>query len=117
MTQEEVLESMVNRDSLYIVDCENFIYYVKQVHIEGYEIHSSDIELQFILSDKNHYTSGNEKTYACFLFKDKEECQKIVDKYNNNPTNKKRAEDWNSVETQKRLLELRESTIEISDIN
>lgn len=117
MTQEEVLEAMVNRDPLYIVDCEAFIYYAKQVHIEGYEISSTDEEIQFILSDKDFYTSGNEKTYASFLFKDKEECQKIVDKYNNNPTNKKRAEEWNSVATQKQLLELREIAKEINNIN
>ena len=117
MTQEEVLESMVNHDPLYIVDCENFIYYVKQVYIEGYQIFSTDEEIQFILNDKDFYTSENKKTYAFFLFKDKEECQKIVDKYNNNPTNKKRAEDWNSVETQKQLLELREIVIEIDNIN
>ena len=86
MTQEEVLESMVNHDPLYIVDCENFIYYVKQVYIEGYEIFSSKDEIIFIVR-------GEQRQRAYSFYKNKEECQKIVDKYNNNLTNKKRAED------------------------
>lgn len=107
MTQEEVLESMVNHDPLYIVDCKNFIYYVKQVYIEGYEISSNKDEMQFIFNNKECYSSENQKSYAGFLYKDKGECERMVEKYNADPINKKRAEKFNRDKRERELFEIK----------
>lgn len=73
----------------YIIDCENFIYFVQPVHIIGIGGCACDEELHYYLDIKD-FTGRDKEVYMYELerFKTFEEAQKEVDRLNNIPENK-----------------------------
>jgi len=81
----------------YIIDCKDFIYYVRPVHIIGFGDCAIDEEPHYYLDVKD-FMGRDKEMYMCELerFKTFEEAQKEVDRLNNIPSNKKQAKQWNT---------------------
>lgn len=92
----------------YVVDCNNFVYFPRIVHIIGIGGSSIGEEIQYYI---NMSTLGRDETmiYKNDLtrFKTFKECEEYAKKLNEIPENKKRAEKWNSIENQYQLNVLR----------
>ena len=100
------LGELENKD-YYIIDCINFVYYAKRVHIIGFSWGTDVCEILYIIDKLNPYSNEYEQLTKTELtrFKTFEDAQKEADRLNNLPENKKRAEDWNSIENIKRRYE------------
>lgn len=88
----------------YVVDCYNFVYFPRIVHIIGITGSSADDEISYII-DKS--TCFGEKTTAykdeLTRFKTFKDCENYCKYINEIPANKKRADDWNNPKTQYKL--------------
>ena len=90
------LDELLTKE-FYIINCENFIYFVQPVHIIGVGGYACDEELHYYLDVKD-FMGRDMEVYMCELerFKTFEEAQKEANRLNNIPSNKKRAKDWNT---------------------
>lgn len=81
----------------YIIDCMDFTYFARPVHIVGVGGCASDEELHYYLDIKDFMGRDREMyMYELERFKTFEEAQKEADRLNNIPSNKKRAKEWNT---------------------
>ena len=103
--QEKEIVKNINAD-FFIVDCKDFIFYARKVKIDGIESYSSEESILFILNIIQDSTKENRRASAEELFKDYKEAKAKAERLNNKEENKKRAMEWNSYKTKKRLLEL-----------
>ena len=80
----------------YIVDCQDFIYFARPVHIIGIGGSSDGYERYFILDIKD-FMNRDRKMYMYELerYKTFEEAEQEAKRLNNIPSNKKRAKQWN----------------------
>ena len=102
MTEKDVFE---NKDKyFYIIDCKDFIFYVRKVEIIGFETYSS-WPVHFTINLVDHL-GENRTVSAEMLFLNFKDAKDLADKLNNNKENKKRAKEWNSYENRKRRLEM-----------
>lgn len=114
-TDNEVIE-ILNKgqeNKFYIVDCKDFIYLVKSVHIIGFGCTAFSSSLDFILDYESPLTRNYREVSASQLYTSKDEAQKQVDMLNNDERNKKRAKLWNNYKNKKSILK---SILEINDI-
>ena len=106
LRDNEVIE-ILNKNQenkFYIIDCQDFIYFVKSVHVIGLGSRAFSSSLDFILDCENPITRDYEKVSARQLYKNKDEAQKQVDMLNNDERNKERARKWNK--NKKRILKM-----------
>lgn len=95
------MKNLINKE-VYIVECQNFIYYPKVAHIIGF---GGDYQCTYYYLDYKEFTGEDKKIseFQIEQYKTYEECLKECKRLNNIPKNKKMAEDWNSVKTQTQL--------------
>ena len=80
----------------YIIECKDFVYYVKTAHIVGIGKYGYEEEEHYILDIKD--ITGEDKIMSMerlTKYKTLEEAQKEAKRLNDNPSNKKRAKEWN----------------------
>lgn len=80
----------------YIIDCQDFIYFARVVHVVGVGDTCVDSEPIYILDIKD-FMGKNREIYMSELerFKTFEEAKEEAKRMNNIPENKKRANEWN----------------------
>lgn len=91
------LEKIFNKD-FYIVDCESFVYFPREVRVIGFEL--SFNETICIINLKEHLINENRRVPLEVLesFKSFEEAYKEAERLNKIPENQRRASEWNSPE-------------------
>lgn len=90
----------------YIVDCNNFTYFAKTVHVIG--IIGSPDGLEYEIDVPHPFYLGEHRTMIPLVleqFKTFTEAQKEAERLNNIPENKKRREDWIKITTSQDYLE------------
>ena len=99
MSLSEVIEK-----EHYIIKCKDFIYYPKVVRVIGMLYTTCGEEVKFVLDD---YDSTNEEIemYSDQLlrFETYCDCESECERLNNLHSNKKRAMEWTSPETQEKI--------------
>lgn len=82
----------------YIIDCINFVYFARPVHIIAIGKCAEDEELTCYLDIKDYYSNDDRTMYLGELerFKTLDEAQKEADRLNEIPSNKERAKEWNT---------------------
>lgn len=85
------------KKEFYIVDCKDFVYFARPVHIIGFGGCAGDEELNYYLDIKD-FMGRDREVYMWELekFKTLEEAKKEAQRLNNIPENKKRAKEWNT---------------------
>lgn len=104
---EEIrLDELFNKE-FYIVDCNNFIFYPREVRVVGFEI--SPGEMNVIIDEFDTLTHENRRFPIEYLekYKSFEEAKEEAERLNNIPENKRNANEWNSPEAiyKRKLLE------------
>lgn len=115
LRDNEVIE-ILNKDrknKFYIVDCKDFIYFVKSIHVIGFGCAAFSSSLDFIINYESLLTKNYREVSASQLYTSKDEALKQVDMLNNDEKHKKIAKLWNNIKTKKRILK---SMSEINDI-
>lgn len=84
---DELMEFM--KKEFYIVDCEDFVYFAKTIHVVGFSMSSSEDELMYLTDQDTIMSRFELERYKTF-----EEAQAKAKDLNEKPENKKRAEDW-----------------------
>lgn len=98
LRDNEVIE-ILNKDQkneFYIVDCQDFIYFVRPVHIIAFGSRAFSSSIDFILDYESPLTRNYRKVSARELYTSKDEAQKQVDLLNNDEEHKKIAKLWNN---------------------
>lgn len=95
----------------YIIDCQDFIYFARKVHIIAIEGNME--EIRFIVDVKDKMFNEHKKMYKEELeqFKSFEEASKKAKEINEIPENKERAERWNK--NKQRISEMQYYSIQI----
>ena len=90
------IDKLLNKE-FYIVDCMDFIYFARPVHIIGFGCCAVDEEINYIIDIKD-YMNEYREVYMWELerFRTLEEAEKEAKRLNNIPSNKKRAKQWNT---------------------
>ena len=89
----------IEEQEYYIVDCEDFIYFPRVVHIIGCSGGAYDEIIRFIIdvSDPIHPEEHRNVTmFELQRFKTFEDAKKEAERLNKIPSNRKRAKDWNT---------------------
>ena len=93
----------------YIIDCEDFTFFARKVHIIGFEAECSTNEvIQYIINIEETFPfKRNKRMYLEELtrFKTFEEAQAKAKEYNDKPVNKKMREDY--INNMQRFLEMK----------
>lgn len=90
---------MLNLDKeYYIIDCKDFVYFPKIVHIIGISGSCANSEIEYTLDIIDDYNNDYRTMYKDQLtrFETFDKCKKYAEYLNNIPENKKRAESWNT---------------------
>lgn len=101
------LEEMLNKE-YYIIDCENFTYFARIVHVIGIEAYAGNSEISYTIDIPHPYEANEYRTMYMWeleRFKTFEEAQAKAKEYNDKPENKKRREDYMS--NMQRFLEMK----------
>lgn len=82
----------------YIVDCWDFVYFARPVHIIGMSDSSYECEIEYIIDVIDTYNGDYRTMYMEQLdrFKTLSEAEKEAKRLNNIPKNKERAKEWNN---------------------
>lgn len=83
----------------YIVDCMDFTYFARPVHIIGIGVTSVDEEFSYMIDVKDFINPNEYRTmymYELEKFKTMEDAEKEAKRLNNIPFNKKIAKEWNT---------------------
>ena len=92
------IKEMMDKE-YYMVDCHDFVYFPRIVHIVGVGASSCDEELQYYVN-MSDYKNSERLVYKNELerFKSFNEAKEYAEHLNNIPENKKRAEQWNKID-------------------
>ena len=90
----------------YVVDCWDFVYFPRIVHIIGIGSNGHNSEIEYTLDISDNYSNDYRTMCKDQLtrFETFEKCKEYAEYLNNIPENKKRAESWN--EHDKYLVEM-----------
>ena len=82
----------------YVVDCWDFVYFPRIVHIIGIGGSSANSEIEYTLDMIDNYSNDYRTMYKDQLtrFETFDKCKEYAEYLNNIPENKKRAESWNT---------------------
>lgn len=92
----------------YILDCENFTYFARIVHVIGIEVCGGSNEISYTIDISHPYKANEYRTiylWELTRFKTFKEAQEKAEYYNNLPENKKRREDY--ISNMQRFLEMK----------
>lgn len=92
----------------YIIDCENFTYFARIVHVIGVESYSNNSEILYTIDIPHPYEANEYRTmylWELTRFKTFEEAREQAEIYNNNPKNKKMREHY--ISNMQRFLEMK----------
>lgn len=92
----------------YIIDCENFTYFARKVHVIGFGADMAHSEMEYMIDIPNPYKSNEYRTmylWELTRFKTFEDAQKKAEYYNNIPKNKKIREDY--INNMQKFLEMK----------
>ena len=89
----------IEEQEYYIVDCEDFIYFPRVVHIIGCSGGAYDEIIRFIIDVPDPIYTKKHRDMTMFelqRFKTFEDAKKEAERLNKIPSNRKRAKDWNT---------------------
>lgn len=90
------ISELIKRE-FYIIDCMDFIYFARPVHIVGIGSCAYGEEIQYMIDVKdilNEYRTMY--MHELERFKTMKEAEQEAKRLNNIPSNKKRAKEWNT---------------------
>ena len=92
------ISELIKRE-FYIIDCMDFTYFARPVHIVGIGACACEEEFQYMIDVKDSLNPNEYRTmymYELERFKTMEEAEKEAKRLNNILSNKKRAKEWNT---------------------
>lgn len=92
------ISELIKRE-FYIIDCMDFIYFARPVHIVGIGACACGEVIQYMIDVKDSLNPNEYRTmnmYELERFKTMKEAEQEAKRLNNIPSNKKRAKEWNT---------------------
>ena len=92
------ISELIKRE-FYIIDCMDFIYFARPVHIVGVCGYASEDELEYMIDVKDSLNPNEYRTmykYELERFKTMREAEQEAKRLNNISSNKRRAKEWNT---------------------